>query len=187
MEEERKDQVRDHEFDGIQEFDNRLPRWWIGTFVLTVLFALYHWTSHFTFGAKPSTQEDFAVDLAENEKLQLAKGAGGPSDEEIRALMKDPAQLRLGSEIFKSNCMACHGAQGQGVIGPNLTDAYWIHGGRPSQMARTVSGGVPDKGMPTWKGALGDTQIRQVVAFAVSLRGTRPPNPKAPQGVLEKE
>lgn len=186
MEDERRDKVRDHDFDGIQEFDNRLPRWWIGTFVLTVIFAVYHWTAHHTFGTKPDSRGEFAADMAELEKVQLAKGGGGPSDEEVAALRAQPAQVAEGKAIFMTNCLACHGANGQGIIGPNLTDDYWIHGGRPSQIAKTVMTGVPDKGMPTWLPVLGQAKVRQVVAYVTTLRGTHPAGAKAPQGNLEK-
>jgi cytochrome c oxidase cbb3-type subunit 3 len=185
MEDERKDKVRDHDFDGIQEFDNRLPNWWIGTFVLTVVFAVYYWTAHYTFGAKPTHKEEFEADMAELQKLQLEKGAGGPTDAEIAAMQKQPAELALGKQVFMTNCIACHGEHAQGVIGPNLTDHYWLHGGKPSQLGVTVMKGVPDKGMPTWKGVLGDAHIHHVVAYVVSLRDSHPASPKAPQGVLE--
>lgn len=186
MEEERRDKVRDHDFDGIEEFDNRLPRWWVWTFVLTVLFALYHWTSHYTFGTKPDNRAEFNADMDEIAKIRAAKALGGPSDAEVMALVAQPESLALGKQVFMTNCMACHGQFAQGVIGPNLTDNYWLHGGRPSQMAQTAMNGVPDKGMPTWKGVLGDAQIRQAVAYVVSLRGSNPPGAKPPQGVLEK-
>lgn len=87
--------------------------------------------------------------------------------------------------MFESTCFACHGSLGEGNIGPNLTDAYWLHGSRPEQIGLTIFQGVPEKGMPTWRGALSAEKIQQVAAYVISLQGSEPPNPKAPQGTQE--
>jgi cytochrome c oxidase cbb3-type subunit 3 len=183
---ERRDVVRDHDFDGIQEFDNRLPNWWVGTFVLTVLFGIWYWTGRHTFGTQPSHKEEFEQDLAANQELQAVKAAGGASDADVLAAYRDPKALAEGKQVFTTNCVACHLADGGGLIGPNFTDDYWIHGGKPSQIAATITNGVPDKGMVTWKGVLSPAQIKQVAAYVVSLHGTKPAKPKEPQGTLEK-
>ncbi len=186
MEDERKDVVRDHEFDGIQEFDNSLPNWWLGTFLVTVLFGLYWYTAKHTFTtAEDNSLAQFRAEMAEVKALQAAKAGEGPSDAQVLAAKADPAALKAGAEVFKANCLACHGALGEGGIGPNLTDAYWIHGGKPSQIAQTIIKGVPDKGMVTWKGVLSSEQITQVSAHIASLKGTNPPKAKEPQGVKE--
>lgn len=186
MQDERKDVVRDHEFDGIQEFDNRLPNWWLGTFALTVLFGLYWWTVKHTFAApEDDSQAAFRAKMAELRELQASKAGQGPDDAAVLASKADPARLRAGAEVFRANCVACHGALGQGGIGPNLTDRFWIHGGRPSQIAQVIIQGVPDKGMVPWQGVLSPSQITDVAAYVVSLKGTSPPDPKAPQGQPE--
>ena len=94
----------------------------------------------------------------------------------------DPAAIEAGKAIFLANCLPCHGEHGQGVIGPNLTDNYWLHGNTYQDLVNTVTNGVPDKGMIPWKSTLNPTKIGQVVAFVMSLHGTNPPNPKPPQG-----
>jgi cytochrome c oxidase cbb3-type subunit 3 len=183
MEDERRDVVRDHQYDGIQEFDNELPNWWLGTFVLTVLFGLYWFTTRHTFTTPDdNTYSRYSADMKDLRALQAAKAGAGPTDEQVLAAKADPAQLEDGHKVFTTNCIACHGPQGQGVIGPNLTDKYWIHGGKPSQIAHTITTGVPDKGMVTWGGVLKPEQIRHVAAYVLSIRGSNPPNPKAPQG-----
>jgi cytochrome c oxidase cbb3-type subunit 3 len=183
MEDERKDVVRDHEFDGIQEYDNSLPNWWLWTFALTVLFGLYWWTAKHTFAApEQGSHAQYQEQMQAVLDLQAAKAGAGPTDEEVLATQADPAQLKAGAEVFKANCLACHGARGEGGIGPNLTDAYWIHGGRPSQLASVIINGVPDMGMVPWQGVLSSAQIRQVTAHVVSLKGSDPPGAKAPQG-----
>jgi cytochrome c oxidase cbb3-type subunit 3 len=186
MNDERRDKVRDHEFDGIQEFDNRLPRWWVGTFILTVLAALFLWTTRHTFGTAPTVQDNYAKDLAELKALQEAKASQGPTDAEVLAWVADKHELAEGQRIFGTNCIACHGAHGQGGIGPNLTDGYWLHGGKPGQVAATIGSGVPEKGMPTWRGVLASADIRHAAAYVVSLRGSHPAEAKAPQGVKEE-
>ena len=182
-EQEKKQEVREHDFDGIQEYDNSLPNWWIGTFVVTVLFGLWYWTSFHTFAADPNHQKaDFDREYAQIQALQAAKGLNGPGDGAVLAAYRDPAQVQAGARIFATNCVACHGPDGGGVIGPNLTDDYWLHGNRPSQIAATITNGVPDKGMVTWKGVLKPEEIVQAAAFVLSLHGTKPKAPKAPQG-----
>jgi cytochrome c oxidase cbb3-type subunit III len=181
---ERRDVVREHDFDGIQEFDNQLPRWWVGTFVLTVLFGLWVWTTRHTFRSDPSLREHYEADLAELKALQEAK-AGTVTDEQVLAAYRDPAELAAGKQVFMANCMACHRSDAGGQIGPNLTDDHWIHGGRPGQIAAVIVNGVPDKGMVTWKGVLSSAQIKQVAAYVVSVHGSHPKDPKAPQGKAE--
>lgn len=185
MKDERRDIVREHSFDGIQEFDNQLPRWWIGTFLITTIFAVYWWGSRHVFQSAPSLKQDYEQQMTALKDLQDSKGGGGPSDDEVIAWVKDEHELGEGKRIFAANCIACHGAVGQGGIGPNLTDDYWIHGGKPSQIAKTIATGVPEKGMPTWKGVLSPADIRHAAAFVVSIRGSKPADGKAPQGVKE--
>ena len=186
MKDERRDIVRDHSFDGIEEFDNRLPRWWLGTFALTVVIGLYIWTTRYTFATEPTLRQSYEQDMAELKNLQDAHRSLGPTDADVIAWVKDPKELAEGKRVFMANCIVCHQALGQGGIGPNLTDSYWLHGGKPSQIAQTIQNGVPEKGMPTWKGVLSPDTIRHVAAFVVSLKGSNPPGAKGPQGVKEE-
>jgi cytochrome c oxidase cbb3-type subunit 3 len=104
------------------------------------------------------------------------------TDESIAALRRDAAAMAKARESFATRCMPCHGAQGQGVIGPNLTDEYWLHGSRPVDIATIITVGVPEKGMIPWKDHLAPEEIRALAAFIGTLQGTNPPNPKAPEG-----
>jgi len=103
------------------------------------------------------------------------------------AMAKDPAKVKAGRELFQVRCIACHGAAGQGIIGPNLTDEYWLHGGKLAEITHTITNGVPDKGMPPWGPVMSSEQIHFVVAYIRSIRGTNPAGAKAPQGELYKE
>ena len=108
-------------------------------------------------------------------------------EEELRALLSLPARVQAGKSIFQVRCASCHGAEGQGGIGPNLTDDYWLHGGKMTEIRDTVTRGVPEKGMPPWGALLKKDEIHSVVAFIKSIRGSQPPNAKAPQGVKVEE
>ncbi len=90
--------------------------------------------------------------------------------------------MAKGKEIFAGRCVPCHGDRGQGIVGPNLTDDFWLHGGRPSEIYHTITEGVPEKGMVPWKTQLSPEEIAAVTAYVGTLRGTNPPNPKPPEG-----
>ena len=94
--------------------------------------------------------------------------------------------VAAGKDVYATNCFPCHGQHGEGGIGPNLTDDYWIHGGKSSDIVRVISNGVPDKGMTSWLPILGENRVVQLAAFIISLHGTSPPGAKAPQGELFK-
>lgn len=96
-----------------------------------------------------------------------------------------PELVAAGKEIFTSTCTPCHGADAQGVIGPNLTDSAWLHGSKLASVERSIRHGWPSKGMPAWGPQLGDAKIRAVAAFVVSIRNTNVPGGKPPQGVVE--
>ncbi len=114
---------------------------------------------------------------------QLARlGAGGLTDQSLLLVSQIPARVSEGEAIFRQYCVACHQAQGQGLVGPNLTDGWWLHGGRPTDIHRVVTDGVPAKGMAAWGNQLGPARVQAVVAYVLTLRGTNVPG-KEPQGV----
>ena len=118
---------------------------------------------------------------------QLARMADQPITNETLSLMATvPNRVDAGHEIFKTFCVVCHMDQGQGNVGPNLTDDYWLHGGRPMDIYKTITDGVPDKGMVAWGGQLGPARVQDVTAFVLSIKGTHVAG-KEPQGDLEAE
>jgi cytochrome c oxidase cbb3-type subunit 3 len=161
-----------HEYDGILEADNRLPRWWLYTLFATMFFSVGYWFYYQEFHAGKSPTEAY---FAEQAALAEQNGVD-PSDAEILA-----SKPELGAKIFADNCVSCHEAQGQGKIGPNLTDAFWLHGGDPLSVYKTIRDGVPAKGMPTWKPILGRAGVVQVASFVASLHDKNVPG-KAPEG-----
>jgi cytochrome c oxidase cbb3-type subunit 3 len=168
-----------HEYDGILEADNRLPTWWLGTFVGAVVFAIGYWFYYqeFKAGVGP-TQAYYAEQAAAAEK-----SGKDPSEGELVALASGTGAT-LGAQLFAANCVACHEAKGQGKIGPNLTDGAWLHGGTPLAIYKTVRDGVAAKGMPAWEPTLGRAGVTQVAAFVLTLRDTNVPG-KPPEGQPE--
>jgi len=176
------DRVLDHEYDGIREYDNPLPRWWVYVFWATILFSLLYVLNLPGIGVGKGRIASYEREMAEA-RAKYAKAAGPMlSESELVAWMHDPMKLAEGKTTFDANCMPCHRKDGGGVIGPNLTDLYWIHGGTPLAVLKTVTEGVPQKGMPTWGQVMKPGQVAAVVAYVLTLQGTNPPNPKAPEG-----
>jgi cytochrome c oxidase cbb3-type subunit 3 len=107
----------------------------------------------------------------------------GLTAEKLLAIAQDPAQQELGKATYASMCSSCHAADGGGLIGPNLTDPYWIHGGQPMDILAVVNAGVLDKGMPAWGKVLKPDQLLAVASYVTTLQGTALKAPKPPQGV----
>lgn len=181
-----RDEKLSHNYDGIEEYDNDLPRWWVWLFWLTIVFAVVR-VGYYHFGPGKLQFEQLADSMAELEEIRAAAtpiGGETVNDEVLLALAKKEDVVSQGSEIYTANCLACHAPQGQGLVGPNLTDNYWIHGGSPTDIHRIIVEGVPEKGMVPWKDILNPEQIRAVTAYVWTLHGTNPPNPKDPEGEL---
>jgi cytochrome c oxidase cbb3-type subunit 3 len=182
-----RDRLLAHDYDGIEEYDNPLPGWWVWIFWATIIFSLGYWL-YYQIGPGPTiiAQYDDEMRAATARQAKLAPPAGAVTDDVIVVLTKNPRAMAAAKEIFVARCAACHGPQGQGLIGPNLTDDYWLHGGRPTQILHTITDGVPDKGMVPWKDQLKPEELPMMAAYVLSLAGTNPPNPKPPQGVNSK-
>jgi cytochrome c oxidase cbb3-type subunit 3 len=188
-EEPNEDRLLDHEYDGIREYDNPMPRWWIWLFWATILFAVLYWLNVPGIGSGRGRIANYEREMAGAAAKFGARGPApgrGPSDAQLSALSRDPAQRAHGRTVFETNCVPCHRADGGGVIGPDLTDDYWIHGGRPTQILHTITAGVLDKGMPAWGATLKPADLPAVAAYVMSLHGSHPAAPKAPQGVKEE-
>ncbi len=182
-----KDELLSHNYDGIQEYDNDLPKWWIYLFIICVAYGVFYFVN-LHLGSGLDQEEQLAVDMKElhelQEKIEQAKPKVESSDEQLLALANQATALEEGKKVFTEKCVACHGAQGQGIVGPNLTDDYWIHGGKISDIRNLIISGVPAKGMLAWKGILSDQKINEVTAYIWSLKGSNPANPKKPEGEL---
>jgi cytochrome c oxidase cbb3-type subunit III len=170
-------------YDDIQEEDNHLPNWWLAILFGTIVFAFGYWIVYQTTKTMPNPGAEYAADVAKLKQERAERMAANPtSDEALMALVADPAAVEEGHKIFMTICAACHGPLANGLVGPNLTDKYWLHGNRPSELAKSVEGGYPEKGMPPQGMALGPEKVRQVVAYVLTLRNKNVPG-KEPQGI----
>lgn len=173
-----------HTYDGIEEYDNRLPLWWQYTLYGAVVFALVYWFDYSVFKIHPSPKGELDEEVAalNAAAAERARAAGPVTDEMLETLAKDNKSLADGKATFTTICAACHRADGGGNIGPNLTDEYWIHGNKPTDIYKNVTEGVVTKGMPAWGPQLGPQKVSNVVAYVLTLKNTNVPDGKAPQG-----
>lgn len=198
-----KDQVKaGHTYDGIQEYDNPMPRWWVNLFWATVIFSILYAGYYMTgWGASHLDEYKSEVDrhteiaaLVDKEgagKSEGAKNEGAESSSPqvdiktrlVKAAL-DPEKIKAGKVVYDSRCMPCHGDRGQGSIGPNMTDDHWIHGGSLEQIFHITNVGVPAKGMIPWEGALSEDERINVVAFIRSIQGTKVAGGKAAEGEI---
>jgi cytochrome c oxidase cbb3-type subunit 3 len=167
-----------HEYDGILEADNMLPRWWLVTFYGAILFSAGYWFYYEAFQIGQSPAELYASEM----DARAASG-GEVTAEMLASAAADSAHVSAGQAIFATNCAVCHGASGEGNVGPNLTDSSWIHGGTSTDIHRTISQGVATAGMPAWGQTLGPRGVLDVVAFVLSVRGTERVG-RPPQGIV---
>lgn len=178
---ENKDKVV-HVYDDIQEEDNHLPNWWLFILYATMVFAFGYWFVYHTTKMQPSPGEVYKADVA---ALIEARAKANPaSPEAVIVMAKDPVALEEAKQTWMTVCAACHGQKGEGLIGPNLTDRYWIHGNTPADLLKAAMEGFPAKGMPAWGQILGPAKAVQGAAYALSLKNTDVPG-KAPQGELK--
>ncbi len=176
------DTVMEHTYDGIQEFDNRLPNWWLWLMWGSMVFALFYWIVFHTLELRVLPREQFEGVMAEAEAVQLAKMLeAGIDNEFFVAMATNETKVAEGREIFVKHCVACHLDQGQGSVGPNLTDANWVHGCEPMAMWKVVTDGVAAKGMPAWQNQLGPNRVMAAVAYIMTIQNTNVEG-KAPEG-----
>lgn len=178
-----------HDYDGIRELDNRLPPWWLYGFYVTIVIAgIYLWRYHIAETAPLSIKEyEIAMQHAEQEKAAYLSKAANNIDENTVTLLIEPSALDAGKNSFVQMCAACHGKMGEGGVGPNLTDAYWVNGGSMKDVFKTIKYGRPEKGMKSWQEDFSPIQIAQIASYIKSIQGTNPPNAKEKQGELYKE
>lgn len=179
------DMLLDHDYDGIKELDNALPPWWKYGFYITILVAILYLLKFEVWHSGPNQTEEYISEMI-NAKAQvdayLANAKNNVDEKSVK--MSDDAGIAAGQISFTKTCVACHGGKGQGGVGPNLTDDYWIHGGKIDEIFKTIKYGYPDKGMQSWQTTYSPIQMQELASYIKSLKGTNPPNAKAPQGDL---
>lgn len=184
MSDEKQEPLTGHSYDGIHEFDNPLPKWWLLTFYGTIIFAAVYWF-YYQFGGAPTQIAELEDQMTQLQVLQQANKSSAPGTVagELEKQLNDQAVVARGLGVFQGKCAPCHGNDLQGAIGPNLVDDFWIHGkGALAEIVSVVRSGIPEKGMPPWENMLSADELSAVVVFIGSRQGTNPPNAKAPQG-----
>lgn len=176
--------LMEDDFDGIRELDNKIPPWFNLLFLITIIIAVLYILNFYVFKTGKLQYQEYAEEMqqAAVQKAELIKSGALVNENNVTRL-KDASSLTAGRNIFKANCVPCHGPEAGGVIGPNLTDDYWIHGGGIKNIFHTITYGVPAKGMISWQTQLNPRQIQEVASYVMSLHGTHPANAKPPQGV----
>jgi cytochrome c oxidase cbb3-type subunit 3 len=184
---QKRDELLDHDADGIREFDNALPRWWLYGFYFTILFAAlylvnYHVLPRPLVGHAGMVAE-YQAELQAAERLNGARRPVATTGARLVALT-DPVSLEKGRAIFEgpdSVCFSCHRPDLGGLVGPNLTDDYWLHDCGIGDLVTDIKTGYPLKGMlPYGVGKpLTDEQVLQVASYVLSKRGSSPASPKA--------
>ncbi|MBP6217947.1 MAG: c-type cytochrome [Oligoflexales bacterium] len=196
VEQQKLEPKRPYIADGIEEFDNPMPSWWLGLFYATIIFSIIYIFAYHVFRA-PSLEEEFSQDT-QHLLEQKTNGKDTPPQEHgpgseptapavsLKEKLKSKDLIAKGKDVFMTNCAPCHGNLGEGGIGPNLTDEYWIHGGKEEDIIKTISNGVLEKGMISWLPILGPEKTEEVAAYTLSLQGTNPPKAKAAEGAIYK-
>ncbi len=178
--------MTDHDYDGIRELDNVLPPWWLYGFYITILIGIFYYVQVFTNSEKYSQEMEYATEVEEAKQEIEAYIKANPDlfNTENLEVFTDADNLAKGKELFASKtCTACHLVDLGGSIGPNLTDEYWVLGGDMSNIFNTISkGGRPGKGMIPWEGTISLLERQQLASYIISMQGTTPANPKAPEG-----
>lgn len=187
MTEQNKDEaklIEGHVYDGIQEYDNPMPKWWLYIFYLTIA-----WSVYYVIAISVGWINDYEARLdKENQKIDaLVTAAAEAAPEVTPELLADAIEnhdfIDEGEAKYASTCAACHGQAGEGGIGPNLTDNAWIHGGSPMDIHHIIDVGVPEKGMAAWGDTLSHSEHVGLVVFLETIRNTNVEGGKEPEGI----
>lgn len=171
-----------HAYDGIKELNNPIPAWFNVLFYGTIIFGAFYLYYYHIGGQGERQDDEYKTEMAKAEIAKqkfLAKSASAVDENTVKV---DPAQIAVGKGVFDANCIACHGQHAEGLVGPNLTDEYWLHGGSIKDIFKVIKYGVPEKGMVSWEKNMSSGNISAVANYILSLQGSKPANAKAPQG-----
>ena len=168
-----------HEYDNIRELDNNLPKWWVWLFIITIVFSVVYVIIYDILRVAPYQQDEYKTEMA---AAGVTAGQQAPVNTDLLTPLTDQPSLDAGKDIWLKNCKVCHLDGGQGLVGPNLTDTFSIHGCGYADIVNIINIGAPEKGMISWRAQLSDDQIKKVASYVLTLKGSNPPNPKPPQG-----
>lgn len=177
------DQLMNHEYDGIREYDNPLPFWWVWLWAASFFFSIGY-VAWFHMGKGPTIEDQYEVAVTRAVEKQLAGlGEIRSDDATILRLMQDEDMMGAVAGMFRGNCAQCHGNEGGGNIGPNLTDDHFKNVTRPEDLYTIIADGIAGTSMPAWSQRLREPQMILLASYVASLRGTNPSgNPLPPEG-----
>ncbi|MBT8383575.1 MAG: c-type cytochrome, partial [Ignavibacteria bacterium] len=183
--EREKDILFDHSYDGIKELDSKIPPWFTWLFYITIFFSIYYMLHYHVLetGELMADEYNEEMRIAVEEKEALME-SGAFVNEETVTLLTEEVALLSGKEIYDENCVACHASDGGGIVGPNITDEYWIHGGGIKNVFKVIKYGIVEKGMIAWQTQLNPNQMQEVSSYVLSFQGTTPAAPKQPEGEI---
>jgi cytochrome c oxidase cbb3-type subunit 3 len=160
--------LRDHVVDGIQEYDQRLPFWWLCILLGMIAFSIVFWLVLDDRSYVGGQHNQLDAKLAAIETIKLANSIDVSNDDLFWEMSSNSTFVSAGQKTYEANCVACHGKELEGGIGFSLVDAEWIHGANPAQIYVTIDQGIPAKGMQAWGSILGQKRITEVVAYVLS-------------------
>ncbi|MFM2376374.1 MAG: hypothetical protein RLZZ165_1471 [Bacteroidota bacterium] len=169
-----------HDYDGIRELDNPMPAWLRFIFVGTIVFALGYLVHFHLLKTGPLSREEYDIEMAT--AAETYKSVELPDGQ--LTLVTDAGRLTAAKAVFVENCATCHRKDMGGESGPNLTDAYWLHGGSVKEIYHTITNGVPGKSMISWRDRIPSSERLAIASYILSLQGSNPASPRAPEGVL---
>jgi cytochrome c oxidase cbb3-type subunit III len=173
----------DHDYDGIKELDNKVPPWFNFLFYGTIIWGIIYMLVFHVIGTGDIQSSEYKAEIQQASlERQILIKTGAFINEETVTQLNDAAVISEGKDIFTKNCITCHGTDGGGIIGPNLTDDFWIHGGGIKNIFKTIKYGVPAKGMISWQTQLDPKKMQAVASYVISLHDTKPARPKAVEG-----
>jgi len=170
-----------HSYDGIQEYDNPLPGWWVFLFIVPIVLSPMYVIYYHSGVEGRSIHEEYSVAVADNLRQQFAElGELKPDKATLLKYLDDKRWLMVGESVYKTNCVSCHGSHGEGKVGPNLCDDVWKNVYSIEDVAKVISQGAAGKAMPAWGARLHPNEVVLVACYVASLRGTNPPGPVRP-------
>jgi cytochrome c oxidase cbb3-type subunit III len=173
----------EHEADGIKELDNLLPRWWVWLFYLSTIYSIGYMLYYHVFHMGDLQGDAYVKEQKLGDEIKAASIAKFEANIATLTPVKDHAVLAQGTQVYTTYCAPCHRPDGGGIVGPNLTDDFWIHGSNYVDNVKIIINGVPEKGMLTWRGILKPNEIASVASYIYTLRGSKPLNPKPPENL----
>jgi cytochrome c oxidase cbb3-type subunit 3 len=177
------DPKTDHAYDGIEEYDNPLPGWWKWLFVASIVFSPFYWMFYHGGAEGRSVEDQYSVALAENTRLQFEEiGELALDEKTLVTFMNKDSWVKVGESVFRANCVSCHGRNGEGKVGPNLTDEKYKNVREIADIAKVVNNGAGNGAMPKWSNRLHINEIVLVSAYVATLRGTNAENGRPAEG-----